>query len=289
MITLPKIVYGIKFFLGLDIAGRNLVARTDDTFVVSYGKSGSTWVRFLIANLILYPRVVKLREADRLVPHCEGQTRRFFTYMPRPRIIATHTSFDPQIKKVIYIVRDPRDVVVSLYHFQRKRRRIADDYPMDLYVSRFLAGDTTPDYGSWAENVASWLATRYNTLGFLLLRYEDLLAETPRELAKIASFVDMPRTAEDLAQVALRASANRMRELERAGDQFGVMKNSRSGIPFVRSARAGGWKTSLQGSLAAEIERAWGPLMTRLGYELSGPLAPGKVRETSSCEIARPE
>ena len=199
---IAKLQYGVKIILGLDFPNLKIVARPDDTFIVSHPKSGNTWTRFLVANLIERGTPVALPDMDRLVPHADGKSRRFFGRMPSPRIISTHGAFNPQMKKVISIVRDPRDVVVSLHHFHRKRTRIADDFPMEEFVSRFVAGETTPDFGSWAENVTSWIATRQGRPNFLLLRYEDLLADTPRELAKIAALLGLQVTREELVAIS---------------------------------------------------------------------------------------
>jgi hypothetical protein len=60
-----------------------------------------------------------------------------------------------------------------------------------------------------------------------------------------------------------------MRELEKTqSDLCGLTKETRQDLSFVRAGRAGGWKAELDDALAAAIEAAWAPLMTRLGYEL---------------------
>jgi len=271
---LGKLWFGVKYLLGKDIPGLEIIVRPEDTFIVAYSKSGNTWMRFLIANLIERHKPLALVDMDRIIPHCEGpMTRRDFAKMPSPRIINSHGAFNPAIKRVIYIVRDPRDVCVSLYHFQRKRMVIADDFPLDLFINRFLEG-TPAIYGSWGEHVAGWLAPRQHSPGFLLLRYEDLLSDTPGELARIASFLKIKVTQEDLVAVADRCSAKRMREMEKSqGVKLAVTRKTRQDIPFVRSASSGGWRSVLSEDLVAKIESAWGPLMATLGYDLSRPKA----------------
>jgi hypothetical protein len=277
--VIHKLTYGVKHVLGLDMAGHNLVPYPDDTFIVSYPKSGNTWTRFLIANLLHPEPNLTLLDMERLVPAVDGQTRRFFRTMPRPRVIRDHGPFNPQYKNVIYIVRDPRDVVVSAYNFVLKATIVDEDYPITTFVNEFVRGARSA-VGSWGENVASWLATRGNTPRFLLLRYEDMLSETSRELGKIASFLGMTVSAERLAEAVSRSSADNMRKLEKMhGDKWAQNKHmKRKDIPFVRSAKAGGWQAVLPKSAVAEIESAWGPLMTKLGYELSTP----KVVETGA-------
>src|SRR5207249_9541981 len=117
---------------------------------------------------------------------------------------------------LVYIVRDPRDVVVSQYHFDRKRRLIEDSFPIERFVTKFVAGETTPFYASWGDNVASWVASRYREPGFLLLRYEDMLNDTMRELSKLAAFLGKDPDPVRLTQAVKRNSAEQMRKLENA-------------------------------------------------------------------------
>src|SRR4029077_964482 len=112
----------------------------------------------------------------------------------------------------------------------------------------------------WGENVGSWLAARQGAKRFLLLRYEDMLLETEKELMKVAGFLGKPVTAEQLARCIEQGSAERMRDLEKKqGDRWVTTKGKRQDVPFVGAARAGGWKSSLASEHVAEIESAWGP------------------------------
>lgn len=261
----------VRYALGTDVAGRNLAVYPDDTFIVSYPRSGNTWTRFLVANLVHPQEHVTFANIERLIPDCEAQSSRYVKQVPRPRIIKSHEYFDPRYKKVLYIVRDPRDVALSYYDFSRKYRQIEDGYSLSRYVSDFVAGGlSSADWGTWAENVASWVHTRNGRPGFLLLRYEDMLSNAERELTKVAAFLGIASTPERLASAVERSSADRMRNLEATqGDQWVSTKNKRSDIPFVRTAASGLWKEKLPANSIAEIESAWGPLMRGLGYELT--------------------
>lgn len=267
-------IYGVKrvvkYLLGRDIAGRELAVYPDDTFIVSYPRSGNTWTRFLIANLTHPDEPATFANIERLVPDSEAQSSRYLKSIPRPRLIKSHQYFDHRFKKVIYIVRDPRDVALSYYDFQRKYRQIEDGYPLSQSVNDFVGGRlSSADWGTWGENVGSWLATRHKQAGFLLLRYEDMLVDTERELAKIAVFLGIEPSRPLLAQAINLSSAERMRGLEKIqGSEWVTTKNKRSDIPFIRTASSGGWKNLLPPDAIAAIESAWGPLMTTLGYEL---------------------
>jgi len=260
---------GMKRALGLNRPGRELILFDDDVFLVSFPKSGNTWTRFLLANLIYPGAPATFANLHRLIPDAFATTKREFARIPRPRIIKSHECFDPRFPRVIYIVRDPRDVALSQYHYHRKLKRIADDHSITEFVTRFLAGKTCP-HGSWGQNVATWLITRkQEDPNFLLLRYEDMIADTPRELEKIMAFLDLPGEPARIALAVERSSANRMREIERSQtDNCDLTKGSRKDLTFVRSAKAGGWKDGLPTAEAARLEDAWGFLMAHLGYEL---------------------
>jgi hypothetical protein len=269
-----EVRYVIQYVLGLDKAGNALTVFPDDVFIVSYPKSGNTWTRFLIGNLV-YPHGVDFSNIDRLVPDPSELSKRYLKKLPRPRILKSHQWFDPRYNRVIFIVRDPRDVALSEYYFDVKRKAIEEGLPIEHFVTRLVAGRVNHEFGSWGENVGSWMAARKNAKkfhgghNFLLVRYEDLVDDPENELAAIARFLGIDATADRISKAVERSTADRMRKLEKAqGHLWSSTKNTRQDRPFVRAAKAGGWKTELPASCVREIESAWGSLMTELGYDL---------------------
>jgi hypothetical protein len=265
---LGQFKYAMKYVLGLDRAGNNYTVFPDDTFLVSYPKSGNTWVRFLLANLIHPNETVGFSNINRLLPAPGVLSKRFLRTLPRPRILKSHEPFDVRFRKVIYLVRDPRDVAVSEYHFDLKKRYIEPDVTLEQFVQRFIAGETS-SYGSWWEHAASWIGARHGNPSFLLIRYEDLLLDSIAETAKIADFLSIQAGPERLQAAVERSSADRMRKLEKQqADQWTGTKNTRKEIPFVRAAKSGGWKETLPPHSVKQIEAAWAPLLNFLGYPL---------------------
>jgi len=264
---IAKLGASARLLLGHDPAGRNLRTFPDDTFIVSYPKSGNTWTRFLVASLIHNEEPMTFLKADKVIPSIDTQSRRYFKNLPRPRVIKSHFPFDPTYKRVIYIVRDPKDVAVSQYHYQIKRKVLQDGHPIDEWIVRYVAGETCP-YGSWGENVGSWLAARRHDPGLLLLRYEDMIRQTDAELIKIARFLGIDPTPERIQWAVSQSTADRMRKLEqKEAGQWESTKDTRKDKFFVRSAKAGEGKATLSPVAIAQIESAWGPLMRWLGYE----------------------
>ena len=249
--------------------GMSLKVRPDDTFLVSYPKSGNTWMRFLIANLLHQNPPVGLLEADCLIPSVDGKTKKFFDEMKSPRVIKSHFSFIPAYKRVIYVVRDPRDVVMSQYHYQIKRGVLEAGAALDDFVQRFLKGEVCP-YGSWGDNVGSWTATRRDDPNFLLLRYEDMLADVTTGATKISKFLGFGQDATRIATAVERSSLENMRKVEKAeGKKWDSTKGTRQDMSFFRSAKSGEGRATLSRESIERMEKTWGPLMQSVGYAVS--------------------
>ncbi len=302
--TIQKILYIANYLLEKDIAGRALHVFSDDIFLVSYPKSGNTWTRFLLGNLMNPDEHITFANVERKVPDIYAESKMTLKKTPRPRIIKSHECFDPRYRRVIYIVRDPRDVALSAYHYDRKGRNVPDGFPIETYITtRFMKTDeyfgTWGEHagswlvnsnnifqisrlnngfmgtmGSWGENVMSWLGARGHDREFLLVRYEDLLEDAQREMTRIAEFLSLAHiSAEQIAKAVELSSAENMKKLEVAqSDQWVTTKQSRKDIPFVRSAKSGQWQQALPPASVAQIESAWGPVMKLLGYPLSSEL-----------------
>jgi hypothetical protein len=266
--AIGRVFVGIRYLAKQDPPRRRLIVDKDDTFLVSYPKSGNTWVRLLVANLIHPEEAVTLTGADRLIPSVDGQSRRYFEQMPRPRVIKSHYPFCETYKRVIYVVRDPRDIAVSQYHFQIKRRVLEEGYPIDKFINSFVAGEVCP-YGSWGENVASWMGARTGDPNFLIVRYENLLRQTYDELGRIAALMQIKATPERLRTAVERSTANQMRKMERQeGLLWASTKDTRQDIPFIRAATDGQWQSALSPASVQKIEATWGHLMLIFGYKL---------------------
>jgi Sulfotransferase domain len=265
-----------RVLTGRQLAGRGVTVYPDDVFLVSYPRSGNTWTRFLLGNLIHQDAPVTFSNIESQIPEIYFNPDRFMRALPRPRMLKSHECFQPQYPRVIYIVRDPRDVAISFYHHNVKAGNIPDDYPMTSFVPRFIAGEFDRKFGSWRENVLSWISVRADSPDFMMLRYEDMKRDTAGALLQVLEFLQRRsfRKLDSSPQALQRAvdlsSPERMRELEKKeAAKWVLTKKTRSDKPFVRSAKAGGWKSQLAPESVEAIESAWGDAMRRLGYDLS--------------------
>lgn len=196
-------------------------------WLASYPKSGNTWVRFLFTNLIHGPFETSGTIFD-VTPVLERGIKTTLLRDDRINAIKTHHMFSPELplqpqtKGVVYIVRDPFDVMMSNlnYFFISAGVKATDDVQQiaNQYVSAYLQSGGDPrwmeqNYGSWAEHVDSWVN---NSAGWpvLVLRYEDLLADTAGELGRACAFMELDVTDDDIAGAVERSSFTSMRTME---------------------------------------------------------------------------
>jgi len=249
---------------------REITIFPDDVFLTSYPRSGNTWTRFLVGNLIYEKEPVNFLNVERLVPDMYKTADWVLRRRPRPRTLKSHECFDPRYPKVIYIVRDPRDVAVSNYHWEMKLRSVAENYPIEKFVPQWMNRRFWPRIGSWADHVNSWLSTRQGSDRFLLVRYEDLSTNTQQELHRVAEFLGIDPTASRLSRAIDLSSADHMRALEKTqGHRWVATTRTRQDKPFVRKAASGGWRSVLPEKAVVYMEKEWGDIMQRLGYELT--------------------
>lgn len=251
--------------LQLAAPGRTLKVRADDVFVLSYPRSGNTWTRFLLASLLSARDDVSFLNIEKRIPDIYVNPELRLRLMRRPRILKSHERFDARYRRIIYLVRDPRDVLVSFYNYQIMMNRLSDQHSVADYTTRFLAGGVP--FGSWEDHVQGWLTPWEGHDDFLLVRYEDLCREPVSQLKGIASFLGLARDQAALEAAVARCTADAMRKLE--VEQWRRWKPLRLKRPdrlFVRAAAAGQWRRELPSSLARKVEAKWQPTMARMGY-----------------------
>lgn len=232
----------------------------DDVYLVSYPRSGNTWARFMLANLIRPAGAeVTFQNIMRFVPAVH-QDLSLLDTIPRPRFVKSHAPLEPRYPRSIYLVRDGRDVYVSYYHYQRQK------LPPGTTLADYLVMEHWPC--SWGEHVNSWLDAALPQDRFLLIRYERLYEQPEQELRRMAVFAGLDATDAEISRAVQNSTFDSMRQIE---ETEGHPRAGRFSGKFVRSGRVGGWQAHF-GAHDREIFKALGTeneALVRLGYESS--------------------
>ncbi len=265
-------------FIGLDILilkdkniisrsskgpGRAVTIQKNDVFITSYPKSGNTWLRFLLTNII-YDKNADFLNIQKLDIYRNKDSN--LLKIPAPRILKSHEYFDPKYPKTIYIVRDPLDVAVSLYYFMKKLKVLSDDCGEEEYVMRLLAGEFNGTFGSWADNVGSWHGASIGSKKILIIKYEELISNTELVLDKILKFLNISYTKSKLQKAIKNSSFKKISLLESKTSQDWLGKKSRADYNFVRSGKVNEGKKFFSNKSIKKLTIECRELMKIYGY-----------------------
>lgn len=189
--------------------------RQADVLLISYPKCGRTWLRMLLSRVLqLHCGIedVEYMATDVLgggvgdVPHIRISHDDNPHWKTAARLTTSKRRY--RRKKVILLVRDPRDVVVSMY-FERTRRERAYEGSLHEFLHEPKGSLETmlAYYNVWARE-------RTAPADFFLVRYEDLKRDTAGTLGRLLSFIGVNATDEHIAEAVSFASFQNMRKME---------------------------------------------------------------------------
>jgi len=177
--------------------------------------------------------------------------------------------FPPSVSGVvIYIIRNPLDVAVSLaFHdghedMQRSVRKLCDTQGSlgsgkSVQLHQIL--------GSWSQHAESWIDQ--SAIPVLVVRYEDMLADAGRELARVVKFA-RPEFSVDEIRIATAVEHARFDKLKLAEDAEPFRETPTRAKRFFRHGTAGDWRNHLsQTQVRQLLDHHW-RIMARFGYEI---------------------
>jgi hypothetical protein len=254
-----------------------------DVFFGAYPKSGTTWARFVLFEM-LSGKPSGFKATNQQMPGIGLHSKALRLLPGGGRLIATHEYYRKDYHRAIYMVRDARDVLLSEYAFLKA----LDFYHHDLdeFVPYFLFTCVSA-YGPWHRNVASWLDSPIaGTENMLVVRYEDLRRDPVPWFARMGEFLGVDVSEEQIKTAVANNSIQSMREKE---DKEPVKASIRG--RFVRDGKVRGWVSKLTPAQVHLIEEHAGRALARLGYPLSSELnleaaaAPVTVNQVSDTTV----
>ncbi|MDB4090698.1 sulfotransferase domain-containing protein [Crocinitomicaceae bacterium] len=243
---------------------QHLLLLKEDVFIAGYPKSGSTWFRFILYELITNSEA-SFEKSNYLIP---SVGRHFIKKIKtnHGRFIQTHHPYNNKYKKAIYIVRDPRDVIISEFHYNKKMGFIPMEYEFDLFFKNFHTSQVNR-YGNYSDNVSSWIdAAKNKKVNILFVRYEDMKADTLKEFIRINDFLNLNLSREILIEKIENNDINRMREKEISSKDKTLAKKG-SKIPFVRKGEKNDWFTMFGTEKLTIIELKYKNILDKFHYK----------------------
>lgn len=243
--TLPSL--GKALLYGKGIAA----LRADDLFLSSYPRSGSTWFRMVYCNLIVLEQSddeqMSFDKLNRMMPELGvSDLSEAWPYRDFPRLVKTHQPFRIVFGRrgAIGVLRDPRDVMVSFYHFRKDRKHAFDGtFQEFLREARF-------GLEAWCRHYVSW-QRRWT----VVMRYEAAQKDAAAEIGRVLAAAGVTRLAR-LDEALERSAVGRMRQLE---------SNTAGHATFARKAEVGQWQNYFNDEDMDYFNRA----MRRHGVEVS--------------------
>lgn len=234
--------------------------RQTDVFFASYPRSGSTWSRFTLFEMLT--RKEASFDAVNTAFRGIGAHSLGLPILPGGgRLIGTHESYQPEYKKAVYLVRDARDVLLSEYAYLKALGRLGGD--LDEFVAAFVQRKVN-GFGAWQIHVASWLNSPIaGTSSMLLVRFEDLRSDPEMAFRGIAEFLGMEVEPEAVKRAVANNSLEQMRAKEDRSPQRASVRGR-----FVRSGSPQKWRTELSPRQLQMVEQAAGDSLCRMGYPI---------------------
>ncbi|CAH2240194.1 jg1759 [Pararge aegeria aegeria] len=272
-----------KEFLTLAPSIYNMALRSDDTFVVTFPKSGTTMTQelvWIVCNNSDYENAkstalstrfpfLELPSMVRKVPCTENGieilkklivplTIKEVEEMPSPRFIKSHLPLSllpPSLldkTKVVYVARDPRDVAVSYYYHDKLLNLTKPENDFKHYWKYFVSDNIS--FGPYFEHVLEAWKKR-NHPNMLFLFYEEITKDLPRSIQRVANFFGKTISDDQVNKLADHMDFDNFKKNKSVNKEslqdIGIF---RSDGAFIRKGKSGGWRDYFDAVMSAQAD-----------------------------------
>jgi hypothetical protein len=263
-----------------------------DGVVVSYGKSGRTWLRVMLTRYYQarhglerdpYMEWEELRRAAATIPNL------FFTHDNYVEDVSAGRNAAFQGKRVVLLARHPADTAVSMFHQWKHRmkpiKRWLNDYPADTEGVPLFEFVASPRWGipRVVRFLNGWAGSLSDLGSVLLIRYEDMRADTAGALARILRFLGSDPDPVAVREAVEFASLENMRKVEKEAAEMPWVnarlrpRDRDNPDSFkVRRGKVGGYRADFTAAELARIDGLLAELDPVFGYGVKEQAEPAR-------------
>ncbi|XP_048139512.1 cytosolic sulfotransferase 15-like [Rhodamnia argentea] len=258
---------------------RHFEAKDKDILLVSHPKSGTTWLKALVFSVVNRSRFnisntpLLTSNPHEVVPFIGRRSLPGLDGMVESRLLAMHIPYPALPESVrqsdcpiIYICRNPLDIVVSSWHFHRQVAR--SEWSLEEHFETFCRGEIM--FGPFWDHITGyWKESLERPRKVLFLKYEDLKEDIVGQLKKVAEFVGLPFTEEEeeggvIEDIAKMCSFKTLKGLEvnKSGKLLNTIMEKRS---HFRKGEVGDWVNHLTPSMVDRLNNIMQEKISPLG------------------------
>lgn len=282
------------FLKGVAASHTRFNPRPTDVLLASFPKSGTTWLKalaFSALNRTAHPPssssahplhrssphdlVGYLELSPELIATDYVGEDELYGELPSPRLLASHLPYsllphgitvEGSGSKIVYVCRDPKDTLVSFWHFHEKTTATilrlsgagASPPTMPTFQAAFelFCEDRCVSGPQWRHALEFWDASRRRPDQVLFLKYEDMLLDPAGNLKRLAAFMGCPFSPEEevagvVHDVVELCSLVKLKGLEvnRSRSTHGLKNEA-----FFRNGAVGDWSSCMTPAMAARLD-----------------------------------
>ncbi|XP_029106637.1 sulfotransferase 6B1-like [Scleropages formosus] len=229
-------------------------ARPDDIMLVAYPKCGFNWMVGVMLKIMAAAKAGNKEIKDSLVPILEffdPEKQKSLSEVPSPRLLGTHMhpdnippSFAAQKTKILVIFRNPKDTMVSYYHFTNSNPVLPTAESWDKFYEEFMRGDVP--WGSYFDNALAW-EKRMDDPDVMIVTFEEMKRDLTEGIRRISNFFGFTLSEEQVQTISQESMFNAMKDGNK--EKYGKIINV-----IFRKGEVGDWKNHFSESQSQEMD-----------------------------------
>uniref|UniRef100_A0A8C6V0D5 Sulfotransferase n=1 Tax=Neogobius melanostomus TaxID=47308 RepID=A0A8C6V0D5_9GOBI len=231
----------------------SISARGDDIMLVAYPKCGFNWMVGVVRQIITEATgVASEPKGPPLIEFFGPDIMKNIENAPAPRFLGTHmhnipATFYEKKCKIMVIFRNPKDTLVSYYHFCNNNPVLPTLKSWDSFFNDFMSGDV--GWGSYFEHAKAW-EKKMDDPNVMIVTYEDIKQNLSEGVRQISTFFGFPLSDAQVEKISQGSTFNAMKE--KSANSHGGMGNV-----IFRKGQVGDWKNHFTEQQNQQMDEAF--------------------------------